>query len=101
MANSRLFPNHSRVTEICEKIGFTTLPYILWKKPTNKPAYKGQRRVFRLEVSAPKCLRDTDCEFILLFRKGNLRKFPPHDKTRYESAFTNLSGMNGSAKFGP
>ena len=29
-----------------------------------------------------------DCEFILLFRKGNLRKFPPHDKLRYESVFT-------------
>ena len=29
-----------------------------------------------------------DCEFILLFRKGNIRKFPPHDKLRYESVFT-------------
>lgn len=29
-----------------------------------------------------------DCEFILLFRKGNLRKFPPKDALRYESAFT-------------
>jgi site-specific DNA-methyltransferase (cytosine-N4-specific) len=28
-----------------------------------------------------------DCEFILLFRKGNLRKFVPHDELRYESAF--------------
>jgi len=36
----RLFPNHSRITEVCEKIGFTTLPYILWKKPTTKPTYK-------------------------------------------------------------
>jgi len=31
-----------------------------------------------------------DCEFILLFRKGNLRKFPVHDPDRYESAFTKL-----------
>ena len=38
----QLFPNHSRITEICEKIGFTTLPYILWKKPTTKPKYKGK-----------------------------------------------------------
>ncbi len=28
-----------------------------------------------------------DCEFILLFRKGNLRKFQPHDELRYGSAF--------------
>ena len=38
----QLFPNHARITEICEKIGFTTLPYILWKKPTTKPTYKGK-----------------------------------------------------------
>src|SRR5450756_1284805 len=38
----QLYPNHSRITEVCEKIGFTTLPYILWKKPTNKPMYKGK-----------------------------------------------------------
>ena len=29
-----------------------------------------------------------DCEFILLFRKGKLRKFEPHHKERYESKFT-------------
>ena len=40
--NSSFFPNHARVTELCEKIGFTTLPYILWKKPTKKPSYKGK-----------------------------------------------------------
>ena len=38
----RLFPNHSKVIEHCEKIGFTTLPYTLWKKPTNKPKYNGK-----------------------------------------------------------
>ena len=38
----KLYPNHARITEICEKIGFTTLPYILWKKPTTKPKYKGK-----------------------------------------------------------
>jgi DNA modification methylase len=38
----RLFPNHSRVTEYCEHTGFSTLPYILWKKPTLEPKYKGK-----------------------------------------------------------
>ena len=84
----KLFPNHSRVTEICEKIGFTTLPYILWKKPTNKPAYKGKGAFLGSGFLPPNAYVTLDCEFILLFRKGNLRKFPPHDKTRYESAFT-------------
>lgn len=84
----QLFTNHSRITEICEKIGFTTLPYILWKKPTNKPAYKGKGAFLGSGFLPPNAYVTLDCEFILLFRKGNLRKFPPHHKKRYESAFT-------------
>ena len=38
----RVFANHSRIIEHCERLGFTTLPYILWKKPTTKPTYKGK-----------------------------------------------------------
>ncbi|MDR2699781.1 MAG: hypothetical protein LBC12_03075 [Nitrososphaerota archaeon] len=38
----QLFPNHSRIIEACEKIGFITLPYVLWKKPATKPYYKGK-----------------------------------------------------------
>ena len=29
-----------------------------------------------------------DCEYILIFRKGRTRKFPPKDEARYASAFT-------------
>lgn len=84
----QLFPNHSRITEICEKIGFTTLPYILWKKPTNKPAYKGKGAFLGSGFLPPNAYVTLDCEFILLFRKGGLRKFEPKDVLRYESAFT-------------
>jgi len=84
----KLFPNHARVTEICEKIGFTALPYILWKKPTNKPSYKGKGAFLGSGFLPPNAYVTLDCEFILLFRKGNLRKFPPHDPKRYGSAFT-------------
>ncbi len=84
----QLYPNHSRITEICEKIGFTTLPYILWKKPTNKPAYKGKGAFLGSGFLPPNAYVTLDCEFILLFRKGKLRKFEPKDGLRYESAFT-------------
>ncbi len=84
----QLFPNHSRITEICEKIGFTTLPYILWKKPTNKPAYKGKGAFLGSGFLPPNAYVTLDCEFILIFRKGGLRKFQPKDANRYESAFT-------------
>ena len=84
----QLFPNHSRITEICEKIGFTTLPYILWKKPTNKPSYKGKGAFLGSGFLPPNAYVTLDCEFILLFRKGSLRKFQPKDPQRYDSAFT-------------
>ena len=84
----QLFPNHARITEICEKIGFTTLPYILWKKPTTKPKYKGKGAFLGSGFLPPNAYVTLDCEFILLFRKGSLRKFQPHDQTRYDSTFT-------------
>jgi site-specific DNA-methyltransferase (cytosine-N4-specific) len=84
----QLFPNHSRITEVCEKIGFTTLPYILWKKPTTKPKYKGKGAFLGSGFLPPNAYVTLDCEFILLFRKGNLRKFPVNDPDRYGSAFT-------------
>jgi len=84
----RLFPNHARITEDCEKIGFTTLPYILWKKPTTKPKYKGKGVFLGSGFLPPNAYVTLDCEFILIFRKGNMRKFPPHDQQRYQSKFT-------------
>ena len=86
----QLYPNHARVTEICEKIGFTTLPYILWKKPTTKPKYKGKGAFLGSGFLPPNAYVTLDCEFILLFRKGKLRKFPPKDPQRYDSTFTKL-----------
>ena len=79
----RLFPNHSKIIERFEELGFVTLPYILWKKPTTKPnAFLGSGF---LPTNAYVTL---DCEYILLFRKGNIRKFKPKDPYRYASYFT-------------
>jgi len=79
----RLFPNHARVIEICEKIGFISLPCILWKKPTTKPnSFLGSGF---LPTNAYVTL---DCEYILLFRKGEPRKFKPKDPYRYISYYT-------------
>lgn len=84
----RLFPNHSKIIELCEKIGFTTLPYILWKKTTTKPQYRGQNIFLGSGFLPPNAYVTLDCEFILIFRKGELRKFKPKDKLRYQSSFT-------------
>ncbi len=84
----QLFPNHSRIIEHCKKAGFITLPYILWKKPTTKPKYKGKGAFLGSGFLPPNAYITLDCEFILLFRKGKLRKFPPNDPGRYASAYT-------------
>lgn len=79
----RLFPNHARIIEKCEELGFVTLPCILWKKPTTKPnAFLGSGF---LPTNAYVTL---DCEYILLFRKGGPRKFSRKDPYRYASYFT-------------
>jgi DNA modification methylase len=83
----RLFANHSKIIEHCERIGFTALPYVLWKKPTTKPKYKGKGAFLGSGFLPPNAYVTLDCEFILIFRKGKLRHFPPNDQRRYDSAF--------------
>jgi DNA modification methylase len=79
----RLYANHSKVIELCEQAGFITLPFIVWKKPTNKPnAFLGSGF---LPTNAYVTL---DLEYILLFRKGDPRRFMPKDGRRYSSSFT-------------
>ncbi len=84
----RIFPNHARVIEVCERIGFVTLPYILWKKPTNKPKYKGKGAFLGSGFLPPNAYVTLDCEHILIFRKGEPRKFKPKDPLRYASSYT-------------
>ena len=78
-----LFPNHIKIMEVFKKLGFVSLPYILWKKPTNKPnAFLGSGFL------PPNAYVTLDVEYILIFRKGRPRKFPPKYKLRYESKYS-------------
>ncbi len=79
----RLFANHARVLQAFERLGFDALPYILWKKPTNRPnAFLGSGFL------PPNAYVTLDCEFILIMRKGGLRKFAPKDGGREKSKYT-------------
>ncbi len=81
--NFRCYMNHSRIIEICEKIGFQSLVPILWNKPTNKPnAFLGSG------FYPPNAYVTLDCEYILIFRKGAKRKVKPLDPLRYASQFS-------------
>lgn len=78
----KLYPNHSKITEICENIGFKALPFILWKKATTKPnAFLGSGFL------PPNAYVTQDCEFILIFRKRELRKFED-SSIRHKSKYT-------------
>ncbi len=79
----RLWPNHSRVMLDCAALGLRPLPYLLWKKPTNRPnAFLGSG------FDPPNAYVTLDCEFILLFRKGPPRRFPATDARRAQSRYT-------------
>jgi DNA modification methylase len=79
----RLWPNHVDVTNGCRSAGLRPLPYILWKKPTNRPnAFLGSGFL------PPNAYVTVDCEFVLLFRNGGLRRFPRADASRTESRYT-------------
>ncbi|WP_142856017.1 DNA-methyltransferase [Salinigranum halophilum] len=76
------FPNHARVTQAFRERGFSPLPTVLWRKPTNRlTKFMGSGM---LPTNAYVTLEH---EHVLVFRKGPRRQFPPHDESRYESAF--------------
>ncbi|HZY94005.1 MAG TPA: site-specific DNA-methyltransferase [Candidatus Bathyarchaeia archaeon] len=84
----RLYPNHSRIIESFEKLGLVTLPYLLWKKPTTKPHYKGKGAFLGSGFLPPNAYVTIDMEHILIFRNGPPRKFESKDATRYTSKYT-------------
>ena len=81
--NFRCYMNHTRITEVCERVGFQSLVPLLWQKPTNKPnAFLGSG------FYPPNAYVTLDCEYILLLRKGSKRKVTPHDPLRYASQYS-------------
>jgi DNA modification methylase len=101
----KLFPNHVAITQKFQSIGFQALPYILWKKPTTRPKYKGKTVFLGSGFLPTNAYVTLDVEFILIFRKGGPRRFEPKDKQRYDSQYTKeqrdkwfsqiWSGING------
>ena len=78
----QIYPNHSRIIDACQRIGFDLLPSIIWRKPTNAPnKYMGSGM---LPAGAYVTLEH---EHILIMRKGEKRTFAKAEKeNRSESA---------------
>ncbi len=78
-----LWPNHAEVLLRVRALGLTALPYLLWKKPMNRPnAFLGSGFL------PPNAYVTLDCEPILLFRKGSLRRLARNDPARTRSRFS-------------
>ena len=73
----RLFSNHSRVLQKMASLGFSTLPDILWRKPTNAP-----NKFLGSGMLPAGAYVTYEHEYILIVRKGGLRRFSPADKAR-------------------
>lgn len=78
----QLFPNHIRILKAFNDNGFTILPDILWRKPTNKA-----NKFMGSGMLPPNAYPTLEHEYILILRKGNRRKFEPKSQDRYESAY--------------
>ena len=66
----QLFPNHVRIVSICRDIGFSLLPSIIWRKPTNAP-----NKFMGSGMLPPGAYVTLEHEHILLFRKQDKREF--------------------------
>lgn len=79
-----LYNNNTRIIQACEKLGFTNLPNILWRKTTNAPnKFMGSGM---LPCGAYVTLEH---EWILIFRKGSKRAYKKQDEkdARRQSSF--------------
>lgn len=73
----RLYTNHSRILSYLQELGFSPLPIILWRKPTNAPnKFMGSGM---LPAAAYVTLEH---EYILILRKGSKREFKTQSQKR-------------------
>ena len=79
-----LYTNHSRIQSYMQKIGFSALPAILWRKQTNAP-----NKFMGSGMMPPGAYVTLEHEYVLILRKGNKKEFKTEKekKIRRESAY--------------
>jgi DNA modification methylase len=65
-----LYTNHSRIYTYMQKIGFSALPAILWRKQTNAP-----NKFMGSGMMPPGAYVTLEHEYVLVLRKGNKKDF--------------------------
>ncbi len=79
-----IYTNHARILMYMQKIGFSGLPTILWRKQTNAP-----NKFMGSGMLPPGAYVTLEHEYILVLRKGNKKEFKTEEekKIRRESAY--------------
>ena len=76
------YPNAAAVTSRVRETGLSSLPGLLWRKPTNSAA-----KFMGSGTLPPNAYPTLEHEHLLVFRNGDTRSYPPGDDERYASAF--------------
>ena len=82
--NFQLYNSHSRILNHCMKIGFQSLPSIIWRKQTNAP-----NKFMGSGMLPPGAYVTLEHEHILILRKGAKKSFTTVEekRNRQESSF--------------
>jgi len=80
----RLFANHARIIAAFTSMGFSQLPTIIWRKPTNAP-----NKFMGSGMLPPNAYVTLEHEYLLVFRWGAKRDFPQDEQKiqRRQSAY--------------
>jgi DNA modification methylase len=79
----RVYPNHARIVDAFETLGFDPLPEVLWRKPANSGA-----KFMGSGMLPPNAYVTLEHEYVLVFRNGgDRRRFEPGAERRYASAY--------------
>ena len=79
-----LYTNHARIHTYLQRLGFSALPVILWRKQTNAP-----NKFMGSGMMPPGAYVTLEHEYVLILRKGNKKEFKTEaeKKLRRESSF--------------
>ena len=79
----QLFSNHSKIIEFFSDLGYSVMPDILWRKPSNSP-----NKFMGSGMYPAGAYVTYEHEYILIFRKGGKRTFKGKEKEcRQKSAY--------------
>lgn len=99
----KLYSNHSKIIEFFSALGYSVLPDVIWRKPSNSP-----NKFVGSGMYPAGAYITYEHEYILIFRKGGKRNFKEQEKKlRQRSAyfweerniwFSDLWNINGTSQ---